>query len=372
MDVHLPSSATRSGRDRSRPRVARAQPAYRLVCGLSVLLAAFTAVVAAPGAGGADTAPFADLERAERAAVQDLYAAEIALGDADERLAAAVRQASIAAGNERRAQRDAARVATSVATLRTRADATLRALYISGEAPDGIAVILGAATLDDAVAGLDGLATIGRAQRSLARQLAARQLELERTAGRARDARRVANAAAADAASARAVLAQALAARSGTLAAVRARLADQRAALARAERSAANASTRARAINQEATTAAAATSATASQGTEGAAPTTSTTPASAPAGGTRTLVVEALAYHLPGTTASGLPVGVGIIAVDPTVIPLGTRVFVPGYGPAVAADTGSAIKGHIIDLWMPSIELARAWGRRTVTITIYG
>ena len=71
-------------------------------------------------------------------------------------------------------------------------------------------------------------------------------------------------------------------------------------------------------------------------------------------------------------TASGLPVGVGVIAVDPTVIPLGTRLFVPGYGPGVAADVGAAIKGNIIDLWMPSTAAARAWGRRTVTITIYG
>ncbi len=107
--------------------------------------------------------------------------------------------------------------------------------------------------------------------------------------------------------------------------------------------------------------------------------TTETSPAqdaSAPPGtptqGTRQFVADAVAYHLPGKTASGLPVGVGVIAVDPTVIPLGTRVFIPGYGPAVAADVGSAIKGNIIDLWMPSTAQARAWGRRTVTITIYG
>ena len=87
--------------------------------------------------------------------------------------------------------------------------------------------------------------------------------------------------------------------------------------------------------------------------------------------GGRLFVADAVAYHLPGRTASGLPVGVGVIAVDPTVIPLGTRVFVPGYGPAVAADVGSAIKGNIIDLWMPSTAAARAWGRRTVTITVY-
>ena len=69
--------------------------------------------------------------------------------------------------------------------------------------------------------------------------------------------------------------------------------------------------------------------------------------------GTRTLVVDAVAYHLTGHTASGLPVAVGVVAVDPRVIPLGTRLFVPGYGRAVAADVGSAVKGNIIDLWMP-------------------
>jgi 3D (Asp-Asp-Asp) domain-containing protein len=93
--------------------------------------------------------------------------------------------------------------------------------------------------------------------------------------------------------------------------------------------------------------------------------------ATADAVGARTLVVDAVAYHLPGRTASGLPVGVGVIAVDPAVIPLGTRVFVPGYGSAVAADVGSAIRGAIIDVWMPSTAAARAWGRRTVTITVY-
>ena len=83
-------------------------------------------------------------------------------------------------------------------------------------------------------------------------------------------------------------------------------------------------------------------------------------------------MVDAVAYHLPGRTASGLPVGPGIVAVDPSVIPLGTRMFIPGYGPGVAADTGTAVKGNIIDLWMPSTAAARRWGRKTVTITVYG
>ena len=83
-----------------------------------------------------------------------------------------------------------------------------------------------------------------------------------------------------------------------------------------------------------------------------------------------TLSVSAIGYSLRGTTATGLPVGHGIVAVDPSVIPLGTRLSVPGYGDAVAADTGSAIQGAVIDLWFPTVAEAHAWGRRTVTITV--
>ena len=88
------------------------------------------------------------------------------------------------------------------------------------------------------------------------------------------------------------------------------------------------------------------------------------------ADGTRSLTVSAIGYSLPGSTASGLPVGPGIVAVDPSVIPLGTRMHVPGYGDAVAADTGGAIQGAVIDLWFPTVAKARAWGRRTVVITL--
>ena len=60
----------------------------------------------------------------------------------------------------------------------------------------------------------------------------------------------------------------------------------------------------------------------------------------------------------------------GVIAVDPRVIPLGTHVYVPGYGYAVAADTGGAIKGTRIDLCYDTYDEAIQWGRRTVTIVI--
>jgi len=54
-----------------------------------------------------------------------------------------------------------------------------------------------------------------------------------------------------------------------------------------------------------------------------------------------------------GHTATGAVVTYGIVAVDPDVIPLGTRMFIPGYGYAVAADTGGAVKGYVIDLGFP-------------------
>ena len=83
------------------------------------------------------------------------------------------------------------------------------------------------------------------------------------------------------------------------------------------------------------------------------------------------IVVSSTGYSLPGRTATGLPVGFGVVAVDPTVIPLGTRMTIPGYGEGVAADVGSSIRGDTIDLWFPTIAQAFAWGRRTVTITLH-
>ena len=88
------------------------------------------------------------------------------------------------------------------------------------------------------------------------------------------------------------------------------------------------------------------------------------------AGSGKQLTVVATAYSLHGGTASGLPTGPGVVAVDPTVIPLGTRMVIPGYGPGIAADTGSAIKGLRIDLWFPTLSQALSWGKRTVTITL--
>ena len=110
-----------------------------------------------------------------------------------------------------------------------------------------------------------------------------------------------------------------------------------------------------------------ATANAAQQRSQQLAPTPTSTP---PPAGKRHLVVSATCYDLTGRTATGMPVGQGVVAVDPSVIPLGTRLYVPGYGNGVAADVGGGIKGAVIDLWMTPTQCA-AWGRRTVTITIY-
>lgn len=69
-----------------------------------------------------------------------------------------------------------------------------------------------------------------------------------------------------------------------------------------------------------------------------------------------------------GTTAIGRPAGHGIVAVDPSVIPLGARLYIPGYGFAIAGDTGGAIHGHRIDLGFNSTRDALMFGRREVVV----
>jgi 3D (Asp-Asp-Asp) domain-containing protein len=85
----------------------------------------------------------------------------------------------------------------------------------------------------------------------------------------------------------------------------------------------------------------------------------------------RTLSVLATGYSLAGHTATGVPVGYGIVAVDPGVIALGTKMTIPGYGQGVAADVGGAVSGAHIDLWFPTEAEALAWGSRTVTVTLH-
>ena len=90
----------------------------------------------------------------------------------------------------------------------------------------------------------------------------------------------------------------------------------------------------------------------------------------------RTLVCSATAYSIGTRTASGRPTAVGNIAVDTSVFPYGTRMYVQTvkgswhYGMATAADCGTAIKGNKIDLWFRTYSEACDWGRRDCTVYV--
>lgn len=87
--------------------------------------------------------------------------------------------------------------------------------------------------------------------------------------------------------------------------------------------------------------------------------------------GGHSLSVLSYAYCLRGVTASGRYTKHGTIAVDPRVIPLGSRLYVPGYGWGIAADTGGLISGNKIDLWKPTARDCYNWGVRRVTIKVF-
>ncbi|NLO20969.1 MAG: DUF348 domain-containing protein [Syntrophomonadaceae bacterium] len=83
----------------------------------------------------------------------------------------------------------------------------------------------------------------------------------------------------------------------------------------------------------------------------------------------RAAYMTASAYTYTGSnTCTGRPPAVGLVAVDPSVIPLGSRIYVEGYGYATAADTGGAIKGNRIDLFMENKSQCLSWGKRTVKV----
>ena len=76
------------------------------------------------------------------------------------------------------------------------------------------------------------------------------------------------------------------------------------------------------------------------------------------------------AYETSGITATGEAVRHGIAAVDPNMIPLGSKLYVEGYGHALAADVGGAIQGNRIDLGFDSYQEALDWGRRDVKVHV--
>jgi len=312
-------------------------------------LTAASAALAAPATGSSpatssvDTAPQQLGTRAQQALL-GLYALDSQLQAWRRRLASL--QTAAAALRARQASlRTELRV--NRASLRTgqhRLALELRAVY-ERDNVDPVAVVLGAKSIDTGLSQLDDMSRITNQSRQIVEATSAAHLRLLRSQRTlAVEERR---------------LERSLAA---------ARQAEQRLAAAAASRTAYVSSLRAQErLRAEQVRTVEAQAQTAQQKSQQLAP--APPPASPPAG-KRQLVVSATCYDLPGHTATGMPVGPGVVAVDPSVIPLGTRMSVPGYGNGVAADVGGGIKGDTIDLWMTPSQCA-AWGRRTVTITIY-
>ncbi len=223
----------------------------------------------------------------------------------------------------------------------------LRALYEEGE-PNALAILLGSSSLDDAVTRLNDLEQSARQGEAAATDTQRGREQLVQLANVLSSQVRDAQALEARARTTAAALERTRAARVrylGSLARERRLTARQLASL----------DSHARRVVERAQTIQAATPAPAS-------------PVTARPG---TITVTATGYSLTGHTSTGLPVGYGVVAVDPAVIPLGTRLRIPGYGEGIAADTGSAVSGYAIDLWFPTLADALAWGRRTVTISLH-
>jgi 3D (Asp-Asp-Asp) domain-containing protein/septal ring factor EnvC (AmiA/AmiB activator) len=224
----------------------------------------------------------------------------------------------------------------------------LQLLYEQGDV-DPVAIVLGASSVADALGSLDSLNRIAdqdrvviaqtrsaqRRARSLARALRAREQKLQDLTHEAVQSTQV--------------LEQARSQRASYLARLAGQQRTNAASIAAFEQQALAVEAQAREVSV----------------TSQAVPSTDIAP------GGHTMTVVATGYSMNGSTATGAPTGWGVVAVDPSVIPFGTGMTIPGYGSGVAADTGSAIQGATIDLWFPTLAQARAWGRRTVTIALH-
>ena len=330
-------------------------------------MVAVAGAVLIPSAGLADPterlhAKNEALAAKSRSAVLELYALEAQLERTRAELAATRRRAEAVAIRRAQVERRAEVARANVRAAQLALEERLRALYEQGES-DPIEIVLGAASLSEVIAGIDGLRFAAARDRQLVAQtrLARRRLERE-TAALARETERLAGLAAAVAAEA-ASLERRRADRAAYLGSLSRERELNAAQIARLERAAVSARRRARQIVPVAEVE------TDPVTIEASAPAPTSLPAPVASGGT--LVVSSTGYALPGRTATGISVGWGVAAVDPSVIPLGTRFTGPGYGEAVAADVGSAVRGAHVDLWFPTRAQALAWGRRTVTIVLH-
>jgi cystine transport system substrate-binding protein len=327
-------------------------------------MAGLTAALTLPGSGGADPSVQASGLRAQQASLGSrTHAALLSLYSLDSQLTQSrARVASLSTqADQVRAQLTQIAQEKAIAQRAWRASVAalashLRTLYEDGQ-PNAIAVLLGASSIDDAMTRLDELQRTERLNRETINQTRSARIELSRLQRELLHRADQLRALLASAEQTTAELVQVRAQRTAYIASLsRERMFNQR---------------RIAQLDAQARASAAVTPQPSTEVVSAPIPAASTPTAPSPPASGTTLVVTATGYSLAGHTATGLPAGWGVVAVDPSVIPLGTRLTIPGYGEGVAADTGGAVHGASIDLWFPTPAQAMAWGRRTVTITVH-
>jgi len=279
-------------------------------------------------------------------ALLELYSLQTRLAQAEQRITALEVRSTEVEEQRVSAQTSLDVARTSFQTAQAQLAARLRQLYVEGDV-DPLAVLLGAESLDEIVSALDGLNRLATQDKEIVAQLAHAKVALGAASSRLADREAELKDLLADARATRAALAAARDARAAYLASIRHR----------------------QQLNQKQI---AALTAQASEASDQSAERTGGTdvPPAPPDPGTK-MTVSSTGYCLKGNTATGVPTSPGVVAVDPAVIPLGTRMYVPSYGEGVAADTGSAVRGRTIDVWFESCAKAMAWGRKTVTVTLH-
>ncbi len=293
-------------------------------------------------------------------ALLDLYALDTRFGAAQTRLASLQAQAAQVREQQVLLAQQIAAAKHSLAISQQQLGANLRLLYKQGDT-DPLAVMLGATSLSDAITQLDDLNRVADQSEQVVAETTAAHTRLAGLRRALSERRAQVDDDLAAAQQTARQLATARAERGSFIAQLRSEQSLKVAQIGALELKAHAAELKSQQLQAAALTEQAA--APAQLGTPDSAP--------APAPEGHTLTVSSTGYSLPGHTSSGIPVGWGVVAVDPTVIPLGTRLTIPGYGEGVAADTGNAVRGADIDLWFPTLAQARAWGRRTVTITLH-
>jgi peptidoglycan DL-endopeptidase CwlO len=335
------------------------RPARVALAGLAVVIS----LLASGGARADDPASQADALRANSTSLAAkshqvllrLYSLRSRLAQSAQRLEALEKRSAKLEEAQASAKSQLTIARESMTAAHSQLGERLRQLYIEGDV-DPLAVLLGAESLDDALAAFDGLNRLAEQDQHIIEELtkarAALRTAITRLAARRAELRATLD----QAQAAHASLARAQAQQNAYLDSLRRQQDLNRSQISKLSAQAASSEQRSEDIS----------SGGGGGGGGGAPP-----PGPPPQSGSSKVTVSSTGYCLRGTTATGIPVGWGVIAVDPSFIPLGTRMFVPGYGAGVAADTGSAVKGAVIDLWFPTCAQALQWGWRTVTITLH-